>query len=113
MTSSRTDEGSVSVLALAAAIGLLAVVPLAGSVSAAIATKHRLDAAADLAALAAAYDVGVSDPCATAQRVASANAADVEDCVVDDPSVTVTVVPDRPLVGVPVRIASTARAALE
>jgi secretion/DNA translocation related TadE-like protein len=60
--------------------------------------RHRVEAAADLAALAAAGQIGVaSDPCRAAARIAAANGAGLRACaatLADDGrsgSVTVTV----------------------
>ena len=113
MTSSKTDDGSVSVLVLAAGVATVLLLPLVGSVATALATQHRMATAADMAALAGALDVGTGDPCAAAQRVAQANGAELARCDVADPVVTVTVEPSTPLSGVPIHVAATARAAVE
>ena len=114
MTSSRTDdEGAVTVLVLAAMTAMLAMVPVVGAAVSAIAVKHRLDGAADLAALAAALDVGSTGACATAERLALANGSRVVACTLGDAEVTVTVEPLRPPAGVPFRLSSTARAGIE
>lgn len=68
----------------------------------------RARSAADLAALGGATALtsvfAPGDPCAVAQRVARANGASVEACVVDGEDVTVTV-------SVPVRVLGVARQA--
>lgn len=113
MSSARGDQGSVSILVLAAAVALVLVTPFAGLASWAVATRHQLDAAADLAALAGAYDIAAPDPCASAARVADANGAQLVRCDVVDEVVTVTVEPTRPRTGMPWRVAATARATME
>ncbi|GAA0570904.1 hypothetical protein GCM10009534_00900 [Kribbella sandramycini] len=52
--------------------------------------RHRVGAAADLAALSAAYAVG-ADPCGVAARVAAANGAVLAECVPTGSEVTVRV----------------------
>jgi secretion/DNA translocation related TadE-like protein len=66
--------------------------------TAAVLARHRVEAAADLAALAAAGQIGVaSDPCGAAGRIAAANGATLRRCVTTlagdgrSGSVTVTV----------------------
>lgn len=55
--------------------------------------RHRANAAADLAALAAAQVLldGTADPCAEAQQKVNANGAELTSCTVDGENVTVTV----------------------
>ena len=113
MTSSRTDDGSVSVLVLAAGMATVLLLPLAGSAARAVAAQHRMAVAADMAALAGALDVGTGDPCVAAQRVARANGGELVRCDVDGPVVSVTVVPAAALPGVPFPVIATARAAIE
>lgn len=112
MTSSRTrrgrDEGSV-VLSLTVTMVLLSLAAVAVS-GTRLAVDHRIaQSAADLAALAAAQDLGM-DPasaCGHAADVAFANAAHVVDCRIDRTSVWISVVRDS-VHGVPIR--ATARA---
>ena len=75
------DGGSASIWLLACCALLLAVA-FAGTVrAAAVVARHRAESAADLAALAAAGQIGVSDAiCATAARIAAANEASVRRC---------------------------------
>lgn len=78
------ERGSATVWVLALA-GLLAVLGVAVVlVGGAVVARHRASAAADLAALAAAGRAVLADPaaCATADRIARANGADLEGCVV-------------------------------
>jgi secretion/DNA translocation related TadE-like protein len=67
------------VLGFSSVILILALVAVArGS---AVLARHRLGGAADLAALAAAHQIGrVGQPCAAAARVAAANAAALVSC---------------------------------
>jgi secretion/DNA translocation related TadE-like protein len=75
------DRGSASIWLLACC-ALLLVVAFAGTVrAAAVVVRHRAESAADLAALAAAGQIGVSDGvCAAAARIAMANGATVVRC---------------------------------
>lgn len=92
MTSSRTDErGSVTVLVAAAMCALLTIMPLALQVGSLVVVHRRVQVAADLAALAAAGQLDVGDPCATADAVAAANSALVTNCEIDARTVTVAV----------------------
>lgn len=79
-----SDRGSASIWVLAgAALVLLAAFVFAVRATATLA-RHRAQAAADLAALAAAGQVGVGpDPCRVAADVARANAAVLHTCRVD------------------------------
>jgi secretion/DNA translocation related TadE-like protein len=77
----RPDRGSASIWLLACCALLLAVA-FAGTVrAAAVVVRHRAESAADLAALAGAGQIGVSDGvCAAAARTAVANGASVRRC---------------------------------
>jgi secretion/DNA translocation related TadE-like protein len=67
------------VLGFSSVILILALV--AAARGSAVLARHRLEGAADLAALAAAHQIGrVEQPCATAARVAAANAAVLVSC---------------------------------
>ena len=84
MTVPRGERGSATVWVLALA-GLLALLGVALMlVGGAVVARHRASAAADLAALAAAGRAVLADPaaCATAARLARANGAELEGCVV-------------------------------
>jgi secretion/DNA translocation related TadE-like protein len=75
------DRGSASIWLLACCALLLAVA-FAGTVrAAAVVVRHRAESTADLAALAAAGQIGVSKGvCAAAARIAAANGASVRRC---------------------------------
>ena len=93
-TDVRTDDGSVTVLALAAVCVLALLAPLAQSVGGWIIAGRRAQVAADLSALAAASQLGVGDPCGAAARVALANRSQLVTCTPDEASVLVTVAVD-------------------
>jgi secretion/DNA translocation related TadE-like protein len=90
----RPERGIATILA----IGWIAVLSSAGAIAmlAAVVTaaQHRLDGAADLAALAAAEadDAGQADVCGSAARIAVSNGATVRSCERDRSDVVVTVV---------------------
>lgn len=88
----RDEAGAATVFALAA-LALVLVVGLAGSVVGGVVLAHRrAGAAADLAALAAAQGAQAGrDPCAQADRVAAANGANLTGCSVDGWDATVEV----------------------
>jgi secretion/DNA translocation related TadE-like protein len=92
--SSRRDErGSATVVAAAMVAVLLSVTGGWACLGAAVVARHRAQAAADLAALAAAARVpaGAETACAQAGAVARAMRADPAGCAVDDLDVVVTV----------------------
>ncbi len=78
-----SDRGSASVWLVGLA-GLVLLASAAGVVrGAAVVVRHRVEAAADLAALAAAArlaDGSGGDPCAAASQVAAANGAVLSGC---------------------------------
>lgn len=75
------ENGSATIWVLACGALLLAVAYVAVLRSAAVLARHRAEAAADLAALAAAGRIGVDgDVCGAARSVATANAASLRDC---------------------------------
>jgi secretion/DNA translocation related TadE-like protein len=80
----RDDRGSATVWVLALSGVLVSLGAAAVLVGSAVATRHRAEAAADLAALAAAADAasGAGGPCATASSIAVANGAVLEACTV-------------------------------
>jgi secretion/DNA translocation related TadE-like protein len=80
----RDDRGSATVWVLALSGVLVSLGAAAVLVGSAVATRHRAEAAADLAALAAAGDAvtGAGGPCATALSIAVANGAALEACTV-------------------------------
>jgi len=76
------EQGSATVVGIGAVLAVLAVFAIAFQLAAAVITRHRAEAAADLAALAAAaYTVsGTSDACATARRVTDRMAVRMVSC---------------------------------
>lgn len=78
----RGDRGSATIWVLALCGVLLSLGAAAVLVGAAVAGRHRAEAAADLAALAAAGQAvaGAADPCAAATSIASVNGAVLESC---------------------------------
>ena len=96
------DRGSGSVLVLGICGVLLSMLAASALLGSAIATRHRAQAAADLAALAAA-DVALGrrpgDPCRLAAAVAAANGAGLVACEVTEDSgavVRVEIAPPGP-----------------
>ncbi len=75
------EQGSAAIWVLAAS-SLLLLVGLAGAMRAgAVTARHQAQTAADLAALAAAGQIGVGpDPCAAARSIAAANSASLTGC---------------------------------
>jgi len=108
----RRDAGSATIVVLALASLLIVVAAFGAARATAVLSRHQLGRIVDLAALAAAEQIGLSgDPCGAARRVASANAAVVSTCSVRrDPSMrsgTVAIIIFR---DVHLPIAGTARA---
>ncbi|MEV6772632.1 Rv3654c family TadE-like protein [Nocardia sp. NPDC051030] len=89
--SHHDDRGGVTVAACLALIALLAVTVLVAQIGVAVAGRHRVQSAADLAALAAAggLDGGTAAACARAEEIASRMGARVVRCAVVDWDVTV------------------------
>jgi secretion/DNA translocation related TadE-like protein len=78
----RDDRGSASILVLAGAALVLVVGLVVGVRTTAVLARHRAESAADLAALAAAGQIGVGTaPCAAAATIAAANAATLVSCM--------------------------------
>ena len=77
------DRGSASIWVLAcAALVVLIALAFTGWDTATLA-RHRAEAAADLAALAAAAQIGIGDdPCGAARKIATANGAQLGTCTV-------------------------------
>jgi secretion/DNA translocation related TadE-like protein len=93
----RRDRGSASIWVVACCAVLMTVAGVATVRTLAVLARHRAEASADLAALAAAGRIGVGDnACAAASRVARQNAARLHACTVrlapDGRSGTVAVV---------------------
>jgi len=76
-----TDRGSATVFAASIALVLVMAATVAVLVVAVILASHRARAAADLAALAAATEIGGSDVCTAARASARTNGADLTSCV--------------------------------
>ena len=89
----RADGGSASLVAVAMMAVLLALTACGGYVGSAVIARHRAQAAADLAALAAAVHLaeGVDAACTQAFALARAMRAVVTQCVVVDLDVLVRV----------------------
>lgn len=87
------DRGAASVLASFAILTLLVVAALIVQVGSVVATRHKAQSAADLAALAAAgaLDRGNPSACAAAETIARRMAVDVDECVVEEWDAIVTV----------------------
>jgi secretion/DNA translocation related TadE-like protein len=78
----RDDRGSASIWVLACAVLLLTVTEITMLRSDAVLARHQAESAADLAALAGAGQIGVSDRiCASAAGVAHRNGAELRRCV--------------------------------
>lgn len=80
----REERGSATVWVLALSGVLVSLGAAAVLIGAAVIGRHRAEAAADLAALAAAGRAvtGAADPCAAALAIASSNGAVLESCAV-------------------------------
>jgi secretion/DNA translocation related TadE-like protein len=77
----RGDRGSASIIVLAGASLILIVALVITLRTSAVLTRHRAESAADLAALAAAAQIGVgADPCAAAVPIANANHGTLVSC---------------------------------
>lgn len=80
----RGDRGSASIWVLACSALVLVVATIGMVRGSAVLARHRAESAADLAALAAAAQIGVSDKiCVAATRIATANSARVRSCATD------------------------------
>ncbi|AYF73155.1 pilus assembly protein TadE [Nocardia yunnanensis] len=87
------DAGAATVTACMALLGILAVGVLIAQVGVAVAARHRIQAAADLGALAAAgaLDGGVDAACRRGAEIADRQGARQTGCAVEGWDVTVTV----------------------
>ncbi|NDR53304.1 Rv3654c family TadE-like protein [Actinomyces sp. 565] len=105
-------SGTVMVLGIIA-VALCLALGAAGLIQAQ-AAAGRARSAADLAALAGATALSSvlapADPCATAQRVAQANGAELGTCEIDGEDVTVMVTVPTRVLGIPRRAGAAARA---
>jgi secretion/DNA translocation related TadE-like protein len=79
----RRDRGAAVIWVLACGAVLMVFAVAVAVRTSAVFARHRAEAAADLAALAAAGQIGVGDaPCAAAAAIAQRNAAVVGSCAV-------------------------------
>ena len=114
------ERGSGSLYAVGVlALGVAVVVVVVG-VGQAFAARTRLQAAADLSALAGAEAAAVAawedvgdGPCSAAARVASANGASTEKCDLHGSDCRVELVRRVVIVGIPVQVRARARAGVE
>ncbi|MBX6750926.1 MAG: flp pilus-assembly TadE/G-like family protein [Micromonosporaceae bacterium] len=90
---SRGDRGAASVWVLAVGLAVIVVAQALVVIGSATVARHRAQAAADLAALAAAMKVldGESAACARAAEVSARNGASLVACRLDGFDVIVTV----------------------
>lgn len=87
----RGDVGAVSVHAVAVAVMLLVVTLVMVQAAGLVRLRHRVAAAADLAALAASQaSVAGADGCTAARAIASRNGAEIVRCRMDYDVATVT-----------------------
>ncbi|WP_227998103.1 Rv3654c family TadE-like protein [Nocardia australiensis] len=88
----RREEGAATVLACLALVGLIGVTLLLGQVGLVVVTRHRVQAVADLGALAAAgsLEQGPEAGCARADEVARRMRVRIRECEVAQWDVTVT-----------------------
>ncbi|PXX63310.1 secretion/DNA translocation related TadE-like protein [Nocardia tenerifensis] len=93
MATWRADEGAATAFACLALCGLIAATLLIGQVGVVVVTRHRAQAAADLAALAAAGALieGVDAACLEATDVARRMGTRLEECEVAEWDTTVIV----------------------
>lgn len=90
----RDDRGSATLIAVAMMAVLMAVTVGGFYIGSAVIARHRAQAAADLAALAAAgaLPAGADAACGRASVIANGMGVDVVDCTVQALDVVVTVV---------------------
>lgn len=87
----RTERGAVTVPAAAIAVLLVVAALIVTEMAGLVRLRHRVAAAADLAALSATQaSVGGQDACATAERIAVRNGAEVLLCRMDYDVATIT-----------------------
>ncbi|TQF74983.1 flp pilus-assembly TadE/G-like family protein [Rhodococcus spelaei] len=89
----RDERGSATVLACFAMLALISLTLVVGHLGAAVAARHRAQAAADLGALAAAaaVDRGEEAACAAARAVADRMVAALRECRIEGWDAVVTV----------------------
>ena len=87
----RPDRGAVTVHAAAVAVLLVTAALIVTEMAGLVRLRHRVAAAADLAALSATQaSVGGEDGCASARRIAERNGAEVLTCRMDYDVATIT-----------------------
>ena len=111
------ERGSGSLYAVGVLALVVAVIVVVVGVGQAFAARTRLQAAADLSALAGAEAAAVAawedvgdGPCSAAARVASANGASTEKCDLHGSDCRVELVRRVAIVGIPVQVRARARA---
>lgn len=79
------DRGSASILGCSVMAALVAITAMAVHAGAAVVTRHRAQAAADLSALAvaSALDRGVTTACGAADRITTRMRVQVRRCEID------------------------------
>lgn len=86
------DRGNMTILAAGIAAALAATLLTAAGVAAMVTAQHRAQVAADMAAIAGAYELfGAGQACEAAAKVAAANDATLQHCVIDGLDVQVSV----------------------
>ncbi|MEI6404158.1 MAG: Rv3654c family TadE-like protein [Actinomycetes bacterium] len=90
----QSDSGNVTVLTACLIFAITTLLVWSLSMVSLVAEVHRARGAADLAALAAAQNLGDSahDVCRVAQTVAQINGAVLESCIVQGSAIQVTVI---------------------
>lgn len=108
VTGLRTEAGAATVFACLALTGLIAATLLIGQVGVVVVTRHRAQAAADLAALAAAGTLveGADSGCAEAGVVARRMGTGLQGCEVVEWDATVIVERNVPIGLLGVRMVS-------
>ncbi|MFF0531478.1 Rv3654c family TadE-like protein [Nocardia amikacinitolerans] len=93
------EWGGATVFACVALVGLIAAALSIGQVGAVVVARHRAQAGADLAALAAAGALGggVEAGCAAGEKVARRMGARISECRIDGWDATVTVARNVPM----------------
>lgn len=78
------EQGSASVIVLGIGLCVLAIAMGLCAVGAAVALRHKAQAAGDLAALAGAGRIGIAgEPCEAARDMAVRNGAELMSCIVE------------------------------
>lgn len=87
----RAERGAVTIYAAAIAVMLVVAALVITEMAGLVRLRHRVAAAADLAALSASQaSVGGEDACAAARRIAKRNGAEVATCRMDYDVATIT-----------------------